>query len=98
MINKGVAIAAPILYTFPSTLIRLMTRQFHNMSVEDREMFAYNAAYNRRQEALKKHFDWIENPIRYCFEFMGVDEQTDAKCLLGVYTKLEKCDDVELHY
>ena len=75
-----------------------MTRQFHNMSVEDREMFAYNAAYNRRQEALKKHFDWIENPIRYCFEFMVVDEQTAAKCLLGVYTNLEKCVDVELHY
>jgi hypothetical protein len=29
---------------------------------------------------------------------MGVDEQTDAKCLLGVYTNLEKCEDVELHY
>jgi hypothetical protein len=75
-----------------------MTRQFHTMSIEDREMFAYNNSYNRRQEALKKHFDWIENPIRYCFEFMGIDEQTDAKCLHGIYTNLEKCDDVELHY
>lgn len=75
-----------------------MTRKFHIMSFEDREMFAYNAEYNRRQEARKKHFAWIENPIRYCFEFMGTDAQTDAKCLLGVYSNLEKCDDVELHF
>jgi hypothetical protein len=75
-----------------------MTRQFHTMSIEDREMFAYNAEYNRRQEALKQHFNWIENPIRYCLEFMGTDAQTDAKCLLGIYTNLEKCEDVELHY
>jgi hypothetical protein len=29
---------------------------------------------------------------------MGIDEKTDAKCLQGIYTNLEKCDDVELHY
>jgi hypothetical protein len=68
------------------------------MSVEDREMFAYNAEYNRRQEAIKTHFEYPENSIRYCYEFLGTDEQTDAKCMLGIYTNLAKCEDVEYHY
>ena len=29
-------------------------RKFHNISLEDREMFAYNAAYQRKQQQLAK--------------------------------------------
>jgi hypothetical protein len=43
-----------------------MTRQFHNMSVEDREMFAYN----KRHNDLQNHLSQPENRIRYCYEFM----------------------------
>lgn len=71
---------------------------YHNMSIEDREMFAYNAEHNRRKEAMEKHFSWIENPIRYCLEFMGHDEDTNAKCFQGLYKNLEKCEDPELHF
>ena len=55
-------------------------------------------AMNRRKEAMQKHFNWIENPIRYCLEFMGHDVDTDVKCYQGLYINLEKCYDPELHF
>jgi len=43
-----------------------LERKYHTVSIEDREMFAYNA----RHEKLQKHLAQPENSIRYCYEFM----------------------------
>lgn len=43
-----------------------MDRKFHTVSIEDREMFAYN----KRHNDLQKHLAQVENRIRYCYEFM----------------------------
>ena len=38
----------------PSSMSTTTERKFHNISLEDREMFAYNAAYERKQQQLAK--------------------------------------------
>jgi hypothetical protein len=47
-----------------------MTRKYHTMSIEDREMFAYISSYEKQQERLRNHLAQPENRIRYCYEFM----------------------------
>ena len=37
-----------------SSMSTTTERKFHNISIEDREMFAYNAAYQRKQQQLAK--------------------------------------------
>jgi len=78
-----------------------MTRQFHNMSIEDREMFAYNAARERKQQQL----DAIapELRIKYCFEFLKVytkerDEMMAARCYDGIAKYSDKLDWSEAHF
>lgn len=80
-----------------------MTRQFHTMSIEDREMFAHNREYNRRQEQLKKHMEQAENPLRYCFEFLDAyiqdgDSPMIAKCYTGIAKYNELLDWSESHF
>ena len=76
-------------------------RKFHTMSIEDREMFAYNAAYQRKQEQLAKVTP--EQRIKYAFEFLTGyiacgDDLMKAKCYDGIAKYTELLDTSEAHY
>ncbi len=78
-----------------------MQRQFHNMSVEDREMFAYNAAQERKKQQLAKITP--EQRIKYAFEFLAGyiidgDDMMKAKCYDGIAKYSELLDTSEAHY
>ena len=55
-----------------------MTRKYHTMSIEDREMFSYNSRYEKQQERLRHHLAQPENRIRYCYEFMKDGDTLDV--------------------
>jgi len=74
---------------------------YHHMSFADREMFAYNAAQQRKQEQLDKIAPELR--IKYCFEFLkgyiaDGDEQMAAKCYNGIAKYSELLDYSEAHY
>ena len=76
-------------------------RKFHNISLEDREMFAYNAAYQRKQQQLAKVTP--EQRIKYCFEFLkGYIKEGDdlmaKRCYDGIAKYSEVLDYSEAHY
>jgi hypothetical protein len=76
-------------------------RKFHNISIEDREMFAYNAAYQRKQQQLAKVTP--EQRIKYCFEFLkGYIKEGDdlmaKRCYDGIAKHSEVLDYSEAHY
>jgi hypothetical protein len=78
-----------------------MTRQFHNMSVKDREMFAYNSYQERKQQQLAAIAPELR--IKYCFEFLkgyvnGNDDLMAAKCYDGIAKYSELLDWSEAHY
>ena len=78
-----------------------MTRQFHNMSIEDREMFAYNAAHERKQQQLAKITP--EQRIKYAFEFLTMyiadgDEMMKAKCYAGIAKYSDLLETSESHF
>jgi hypothetical protein len=63
-----------------------MDRKFHTVSIEDREMFAYN----KRHNDLQKHLAQVENRIKYSYEFYN-DFQDDREMQLVAFEK-------SLHY
>jgi hypothetical protein len=63
-----------------------MDRKFHTVSIEDREMFAYN----KRHNDLQKHLAQPENRIKYSYEFYN-DYQDDREMQLVAFEK-------SLHY
>jgi hypothetical protein len=76
-------------------------RKFHNISIEDREMFAYNAAYQRKQQQLAKVTP--EQRIKYCFEFLkGYIKEGDdlmaKRCYDGIAKYSEVLDYSEAHF
>jgi len=77
-------------------------RKFHNMSIEDREMFAYNANYQKRkQQQLAKVTP--EQRIKYCFEFLKGyvaegDSEMAKRCYDGIAKYSEVLDTSEAHY
>jgi len=79
-----------------------MDRKFHTMSIEDREMFAYNANYQKRkQEQLAKITP--EQRIKYCFEFLtgyiaDGDDLMAGRCYDGIAKYSELLDTSEAHY
>ena len=78
-----------------------MDRKFHTVSIEDREMFAYNAAYERKQQQLAKITH--EQRIKYCFEFLtsyiaSGDDMMKAKCYDGIAKYSELLDTSEAHF
>jgi len=76
-----------------------MTRQFHTMSIEDREMFAYNSAYNKQQAELKRILSHPEQRMRYAFEFIvGADDGMRGKCYDAIAKYSAQLDWSEAHY
>ena len=78
-----------------------MTRQFHNISVEDREMFAYNSYQERKQQQLAAIAPELR--IKYCFEFLegyvaDGDDLMVAKCYDAIAKYSDKLDWSEAHY
>jgi hypothetical protein len=79
-----------------------MQRQFHNMSVEDREMFAYNANYQQRKQQQLAAIA-PELRIKYCFEFLrgyiaDGDDLMKAKCYDGIAKYSAELDYSEAHF
>jgi len=80
-----------------------MTRKFHTMSIEDREMFAYNSAYEKQQAELKRILSHPEQRIKYAFEFLkgyiaDSDDQMKAKCYDAISKYSELLDTSEAHF
>lgn len=80
-----------------------MTRKFHTMSIEDREMFAYNAAYEKQQAEIKRVLAQPEQRIKYAFEFLkgyivDGDSEMTAKCYNAIAKYSELLDTSEAHY
>lgn len=76
-----------------------MTRQFHTMSIEDREMFAYNAAYNRQQAEIARINAHPEQRMKYCFSFIeGADDGMRVKCYDAIAKYSAQLDWSEAHY
>lgn len=74
---------------------------YHVMSMEDREMFAYNSYRERQQRKL----DAIapELRIKYCFEFLksyidDCDDEMKGRCYNGIAKYMELVDSSEAHY
>ena len=80
-----------------------MDRKFHTVSIEDREMFAYNSAYQKQQAELQRILSHPENRIKYCFEFLkgyiaDGDDLMTAKCYDGIAKYSAQLDYSEAHY
>lgn len=80
-----------------------MTRKFHTMSIEDREMFAYNSAYQKQQAELKRILAQPEQRIKYAFEFLkgyiaDGDSEMVAKCYNGIAKYSDQLDTSEAHF
>jgi soluble lytic murein transglycosylase-like protein len=80
-----------------------MTRKFHTMSIEDREMFAYNSAYQKQQAEMKRILAQPEQRIKYAFEFLkgyvaDGDQMMAAKCYNAIAKYSEMLDTSEAHF
>jgi hypothetical protein len=76
-----------------------MTRKFHTMSIEDREMFAYNAAYNKQQAEIARINAHPEQRMKYCFSFMqGADTEMRKKCFDKIAEWSAQLDWSEAHF
>ena len=76
-----------------------MTRKFHTMSIEDREMFAYNRTYQQVQDDIKRINSHPEQRMKYCFEFMvGADDLMRAKCYDAIAKYSAQLDYSEAHF
>jgi len=76
-----------------------MQRKYHTMSIEDREMFAYNAAYQKRQAEIARVLSHPEQRMKYCFSFIeGADEQTREKCYNKIAEYSAQLDYSESHF
>jgi hypothetical protein len=74
-----------------------MDRKFHTVSIEDREMFAYNA----KQTKLQKFMSTPENRIHYAYEFyneMLDDRYIQLKAFEKALEWIAKCDDQTAHF
>ena len=81
---------------------------FYNPSFEDREMFAYNANYQKKQEerkTAKQELDRIlsqpETRIKYAFQFLTDfedEEESRTKCYNAIAEWSTKLDYSEAHY
>ena len=76
-----------------------MDRKFHTVSIEDREMFAYNRTYQQVQDEIKRINAHPEQRMKYCFEFLkGADEQMKKKCFDKIAEYSAQLDYSEAHF
>lgn len=80
-----------------------MTRKYHTMSIEDREMFAYNSAYQKQQAELQRILAQPEQRLKYAFQFLtgyiaDADEGMTKKCYDAIAKYSELLDTSEAHY
>ena len=76
-----------------------MTRKYHTMSIEDREMFAYNARYQKQQAEIARINAHPEQRMEYAFEFIvGADEGMRGKCYDAIAKYSAQLDYSESHY
>jgi hypothetical protein len=76
-----------------------MTRKYHIVSIEDREMFAYNAAYNKSKAEIARINAHPEQRMKYCFSFMeGADNEMRHKCYNKIAEYSAQLDWSEAHY
>ena len=52
----------------------------------------------RTQTKVQKHLEDPYNRLRYCFEFIGEDEDMNRKCYQRIYHFLSVLSDTEYHY
>jgi len=74
---------------------------YYTTNFADREMFAYNAAQERKQQQLAKITP--EQRIKYAFEFLkgyvaDGDAEMTAKCYNAIAKYSEQLDTSEAHY
>jgi len=74
---------------------------FHQMSFEDREMFAYNSYQERKRQQLE--IIAPELRIKYCFEFLkgyiaDGDHEMSKRCYDGIAKYSEVLDWSESHF
>ena len=86
----------------PSSMSNTTERKFHNISLEDREMFAYNANYQKRKQQQLAAVA-PELRIKYCFEFLKGyvaegDSEMAKRCYDGIAKYSEVLDTSEAHY
>ena len=76
-----------------------MQRKYHTMSIEDREMFAYNAAYNKQKAEIERINSHPEQCMKYCFSFMqGADDGMRKKCYDAIAKYSAQLDWSEAHF
>ena len=85
-----------------------MIHPYYTTSFADREMFAYNANYQKMQEekkTAKQELDRIlsqpETRIKYAFEFLndfGDEPESRKKCYDQISKWSDKLDTSEAHY
>jgi hypothetical protein len=81
---------------------------YYTTNFADREMFAYNANYQKQQEekkTAKQELDRIlsqpETRIKYAFQFLsdfGDEEESRIKCYNAIAKWSDKLDTSESHY
>ena len=74
---------------------------FHQMSFEDREMFAYNSYQERKRQQLEAIAPELR--IKYCFEFLkgyvaDRDQEMSKRCYDGIAKYSELLDWSESHF
>jgi len=76
-----------------------MNRKFHPISIEDREMFAYNARINKSKAEIERINAHPEQRMKYCFSFMqGADNEMRAKCYNKIAEYSAQLDWSEAHF
>ena len=80
-----------------------MSQKFHTVSIEDREMFAYNSAYQKQRAELDRILSHPEQRIKYAFEFLSGyiadgDDLMRAKCYDGIAKYSAQLDYSEAHF
>ena len=86
-------------YLKSSREFKPMTRKFHRVSIEDREMFAYNRTYQQVQDDIKRINSHPEQCMKYCFEFLkGADDLMRVKCYDGIAKYSAQLDYSEAHF
>ena len=76
---------------------------YFTTSFADREMFAYNSAYQKQQAELQRILSHPETRIKYAFEFLegyiaDGDDLMKAKCYDGIAKYSEVLDYSEAHF